>query len=302
MSEVSVPRFQIKFIDSKVSFISGEIQSFTINSTFGDLPKFILQAELSSNIANIGPAEFILMIYDKEKTISFNCTSLQYESGIVQGYVISKASYFIRRSRVLSMDLNSSLRALNIKQNIDLVKLVSTQPFLQMNETDAECFKRIINFCGVGMLWGVDNTNIRIVNIEKPIVPVKTLDYEGKILRHIFNSSRSYFNDTSSSYGFNVLRNLHYRTENVAIPSTCLFSRDAVLSYLDKKKYKDWEEICLEESFSAPVGNLGDPFRITGFPLLSALFFISSSSITYKKNGTDYNYRFSNYSGWNAYG
>jgi len=290
--------FNFSFTDSKIPLISGEITSFKVIYEIMELPKFEMSAVLATPIQDIGPIEFTLTINNGTLQKVFTCTITKAEGTLIYGYILPKVSLFMRKSRSLTTTLSSALRTLNIRNKIDKVSITSVEPFLQLNETDAECFYRIANYCGQGKLWAISYDKVGIFDI----LPAFGYDFDVNTLDGFvkFDSSNTYTLDISDKASVNSLPNLYYKTENIMIPSTCKFSRECVISYLEKQKFKQWKNVTLKKKFKGSMNvDLGTGIKVAGFK--NNKFIISKIEIVYTNSADMYIYEASSYQGWDAY-
>jgi hypothetical protein len=292
--------FTVTFYDARFRNIKGEVEQFEVTEQIGELPKFLMIVNLDTDPSVIGPAEFMINIKSAKSSINYRCTILQVEKNkYVQGVVLPKDTYFMRRSRSLTNSLYTALMSLKLRPQVDRTTITSIQPFLQLNETDAECFKRIADYCGVGTLWAITNKKVKIFDIIPKLI--KDIPAYSDNEKYLLNSNRTFTKDLSQPFIIQLSKNLFYKTEDVPVPTSCMFSKDAIMSYLEKKKYKNWCNIEIIRDYPESIGEVGDAFKLPEFPMINAAFFINTATTVYNKLGTSFKYKLTCYKGWDAY-
>ena len=237
---------------------------------------------------------------------TYEVTALTFSPGRITGYLIGEDHVFERRSNLLSSSLSECITDL-LGKNIEGADSISSEnSFYQFNETDLECATRLLDMTGQDTVWAIYHNKIRVFPRVPKSDDIKSINI-GSSVGFSFNRSRFSETNFRGLQGESDRYNIFYGRYSVPVPRLSPYSRDAVASAIQKRKYRDgWSNIYATKTYNNyPNLEIGDSVHFQDMeisPIVIPDFVVTGRTIIINRKNINWVYEFTSDTGWTENG
>ena len=232
---------------------------------------------------------------DIVKTIDIAVTAYDLDS--IVGVQMKAEQWFVKRCRPLSTSLKNSLNMLKLGTVNNLVDLNYDKSFYQINESDWECGKRLMNLCGESNYWSKSSSGLSVFsaipsNSQTEIVAGVGYSYS-------LDCSRSRcpaWDSTKDSRN-----NISYGKSIIPVSPLVKYPQSGILSSQVRiLKYGGWSGAKLVKSYTVkPNLKVGETVKFTDIVDAPNIFIVTNIATTINQPNTNYTVTFENDRKWN---
>lgn len=232
---------------------------------------------------------------DMIKTSDLAVTAYDLDS--IVGVQMKAEQWFVKRCRPLSTSLSSSLNMLKLGPVSNLSDLNYDKSFYQINESDWECGKRLMNLCGESNYWSKSSSGITVFSASPS--NSKTEIIAGVNYSYTLDCSRARCPAWDSTK--NSRNNISFGKSIIPISPLVKYPQSGVLSsQVRALKRGNWSGAKLVKRYTVnPNLKVGESVMFTDIVDGPNIFIVTNIVTTINQPNTNYTVTFENDRKWN---